>query len=89
MTSVSSTPRTWKQVQDHPAVESVEYTPGDDVKYWIYLRSGFSIAMDPGSVHTGNGATIREAILDTFPVVPCRCRHCVADETIIAQGEGS
>lgn len=69
-------PRTWKQVRNHPAVESVENLPDEDVRYWIHLKPGFSAAGDPGHIHSGNGATIAEAIADTFPVTPCHCEDC-------------
>ena len=63
-------PRTRKQVMAHPAVAHCDYEPSEDVKWWIYLKDGFSAASDPGA---RNGRTLREAIDDVFPVVPCDC----------------
>lgn len=74
---VATKPRTWQQVQDHPAVSDVEVWPNEESKYWIYLKTGYDAASDPGAgLHQGNGATIREAIEDVFPVGVCRCEDC-------------
>jgi len=71
MNAYTSTPRNWDQVKRHPAVDYVEVQPGEEARYWIYLREGF-IASGALSVPraVGNGSTIREAIEDTFPAVP-------------------
>lgn len=72
---ISTTPRTWQEVKNHPAVDAVEIM-GDEVKYWIYLTHGYSASNDPHNTHQGNGFTIRDAIEDTFPVVSCKCADC-------------
>jgi hypothetical protein len=69
-------PKTWAQVKRHEAVASVEVLPGEEVKYWIYLKPGFSAAADPGNIHQGNGRTVAEAIADVFPVHTCDCLDC-------------
>ena len=77
---VTTTPRTWEEVKNHPAVDDVEITPFEDVRYWIYLAGGYSAAADPHAIHSGNGYTIREAINDTFPVTKCDCSDCGFDK---------
>jgi len=77
--SKSRIPRTWAQVACHPAVAEVVHLPGDEVKYWIYLRSGWTAASDPGQVHMGNGCTVRQAIDDVFPVRRCDCDDCLME----------
>lgn len=73
----TSIPKTWADVARHPAVFCVEKLLGEDVRYWIYLKDGYTAASDPGSIHHGNGRTVREAIEDVFPVRECRCPLCV------------
>ena len=69
MMTKAKTPRTWEEVKRHPAVEYVEVNATDDVRYWVYLREGFTAASDPlGQLTQGNGRTVREAIEDVFPV---------------------
>ena len=76
----TTNPKTWQQVKQHEAVASVEVSPGEEVKYWIYLRPGYSAANDQGgAIHQGNGRTISEAINDVFPVYQCECRDCRVD----------
>ena len=73
-----ATPRTRKQVENHPAVNAVSYEPGEECPWWIYLNDGWTASNDPGQTHGGNGATLKEAIADTWPIRECDCKWCLA-----------
>lgn len=76
---MSRKPRTWAEVQAHPAVQEVEVWPNEECKYWIFLHSGWTASSDPGLVHQGHGGTVREAIDDVFPIEACHCEDCEYD----------
>jgi hypothetical protein len=73
-------PRTWAEVQQHPAVSETEVWEGEECKYWVFLRNGYTAASEPGLLHQGNGRTIREVIGDVFPVQRCTCDDCTYTE---------
>jgi len=77
---VTDTPRTWQEVRNHPAVDDVNVNPSHYVRYWIYLKGGYSAAADPHNIHQGNGVTVREAIKDVFPVTACECSDCAGEK---------